>query len=187
MRRKKWYLWLSILIILLVDTVCVLFLLYRYAPEEAFDLFEAFFRYQFLYNNTPEDVDSYFYEYLYNTPEAGESYFFEIEGQDPPANFMARFSGHSPRVKAGSDFVLDEFGIKQRPGILFLINSWKWLGWGWLTRDHAEISGGYEDPSGYYYATYIFKRDKKGWALDNVGPVFHVDKIIIEDYIPRSP
>ena len=174
MKHKKWY-WLAICITLLADTICVLFLLYRFAHEEAFDLFEAFFRHQFIYNE------------CFYTPEAGESYFFEIEGQDPPANFMARFAGHSPRIKGGSDFVLDDLGIERRPGILFRIDSWKWIGWGWLTRDHAAIDGGCHVSSSGNNTTYIWKRDKKGWALEGVGITWHYDRVLIEPLMPPKP
>lgn len=157
MRHKKYYWGLAILITLLLDTACILFLLHKSAPEEAFNLFEAFFRYQFIYNE------------CFYTPEANESYFLEIEGQNPPANFMARFAGHSPRVKKGSDFVLDDLGVKRRDGILFRIDSWKWIGLGWLTRDHAEICGECDLSSSGAGTIYIWKRDKKGWALAGMG------------------
>ena len=163
--NKKWYLGLAILIILLLDTACILFLLDKYAPQEAFNLFEAFFRCSMSWNKDSLIVQD------------AEAYFFEIEGRDPPSEFMDRFAKHPIPVKKGSDFVEDDFD--KNTGTLFSITSWRWIGWGWLTRDHAEIHGGYEDRGSGYYATYIFKRDKKGWALDNVGPILHFDNFIL--------
>lgn len=161
--NKKWYLVLA-LIVLLLDTACILFLLDKSVPQETFNLFEAFFRY-----SMSENKD-------YPSVQDAEAYFFEIEGKDPPSEFMVRFAGEFPPVKKGSDFVVDDFD--NNTGILFRIDSWKWIGLGWLTRDHAKISGGYDTPGAIYYATYIFKRDKNGWALDNVGPVSHLDLFI---------
>lgn len=166
--RKKVFWGLAILIILLVDLACVLFFLHKQAPQEAFNLFEAFFRcnlieFNFIYNASTVQQDA-------------EAYFFEIEGKDPPSDFMVRFAGHSTPIKKESEFVLDDF---ENNGLLFRIDSWKWIGWGWFTRDHAEISGGYDDRVSSYYATYTFKRDKKGWALDNVGPIAHFDGVLM--------
>ena len=158
--NRKMYWGLVIFIILLMDLACVLFLLYKHGPHEAFEAFEAFFRYQFIREGTSYQLEA-------------EAYFLEIGGKDPPSEFMDRFSGHSPPTKNGSEFVSDDF--ENSDDLLFKIESWKWIGWGWLTRDHAEICGGYEDNFSGYYATYILKRDKKGWTLDRVGPIFHWD------------
>lgn len=153
--QKKWYFVLAIVIILLLDTVCILFLLDKYATQEAFNLFEAFFQYA-MPKRSP-------------FTEGSGAYFFEIQGKDPPSDFMVRFVNHSPPIKKGSDFVANDFD--NNPGILFRIGSWKWIGLGWLTRDHAEIYCEYEIRDVVYPATYIFKRDRKGWAFDNMGPV----------------
>ncbi len=156
---------LVILITLLVDTACVVFLLHKHAPQEAFDLFESFFRYHFI---DQREV---------------QVYFLEIEGKDPPSEFMDRFAGHSPSIKNGSEFISD--GFENSDGILFQIDSWRWRGWGWLTRAHAVISGGYRDKFGVSYATYILKREKNRWTLDRVGHGFGIE--FVTPQMPPSP
>ncbi len=95
---------------------------------------------------------------------------------------MARFAGHSRPVRKGSEFVSEWTRIPQddgtlifsdrNNGLLFRIDSCQWVGWGWFTRDHAEICGGYDEASlSASSASYIWKRDRFGWALDSVGPV----------------
>lgn len=152
MRHKKYYWGLAILITLLVDTVCILFLFHKYIPQETFNLFEAFF------------ISCMSWDREYSFVQDAESYFFEIEGKDPPSEFMDRFSGHSPLIKKGSNFVADDFD--NNTGIFFRIDSWRWHGWGWLMKDRAAISGGFDIPNRVNCATYIFKRGKKGWAWD---------------------
>ena len=85
--HKKWYLVSAILIILLLDTVCILFLLDKYVPQETFNLFEAFFRF-----SMSGDKDS-------SLVQDSEAYFFEIEGKDPPSEFMDLFAKHPIPVK----------------------------------------------------------------------------------------
>jgi len=176
--NKKLYWRLSILITLL-DTVCILFLLHKHGPHEAFDLFEAFFRYQFILDEGPPD------------PRKAAAYFLEIEGKDPPSEFMVRFAGHSPPIKNGSEFVSEDFaneGLIRSDGLLFRIKSWRWAGWGWFARDHAKIRGGYGGHFSGYTATYILKSDKKGWIVDRVGYRWHWDGFGIEMIeMPSSP
>ena len=161
--QKKWYLVLAIVIILLLDSACILFLLDKYAQQEAFNLFEAFFQYA-MPKRSP-------------FVEGSGAYFFEIQGKDPPSYFMVRFAKHSPPVKKGSEFLSNDFD--NNPGVLFRIVSWKWIGLGWLTRDHAEIWCEYETRYVVYPATFIFKRDRKGWAFANMGQrLLHYHKMI---------
>ena len=60
---------------------------------EILDLFETFFRYKFENNASAQKQDA-------------EAYFLEIEGENPSPEFLARFKGHSPPVKKGSEFVM---------------------------------------------------------------------------------
>lgn len=62
---------------------------------EILDLFETFFRYKFENNASAQQQDA-------------EAYFLEIEGEDPSPEFLARFKGHSPPVKKGSEFVMGD-------------------------------------------------------------------------------
>ena len=137
--------------------------------QEMSDLFEAFFRYKFENNHS-------------GAQQGAEGYFLQIEGKDPSLEFMARFAGHSPPVRKGSEFVSEWVTIPQddgtvlfsgrNNGLLFRIDSCQWVGWGWFTRDHVEICGGYDEASlSASSASYIWKRDRFGWALDSVGPV----------------
>ncbi len=167
--NKKLYLGLSILITLL-DTACILFLLHKHGPHEAFDLFEAFFHYQFMLREGESNPDSH----------EAFSYFLEIAGKDPPSEFMVRFAGNSPPIKNGSEFVLENFENEGSDGLIFRIKSWRWIGWGWLTRDHAKIRCVYEGHSGGYDVTYILKSDKKGWMVDRVRSSRHWHRIRIE-------
>ena len=57
------------------------------------DLFETFFRYTFKNNGSGEKQNA-------------EAYFLEIDGENPSPEFLARFKGHSPPVKKGSEFVM---------------------------------------------------------------------------------
>ncbi len=168
--HKKWYLVLAILIILLLDTACILFLLDKYVPQETFNLFEAFFRFSMSGNNDSPSVQD------------AETYFLEIEGRDPPSEFMVRFAKHSPLVKKGSEFVADDFDNNMWH--FFRIERWRWIGYGW---DHAVISGGYDVPGSASRcgggAVYIFRRGKKGWAFDKLMEASYIG---IEIPIPPS-
>ena len=106
---------------------------------------------------------------------------------------MVRFAEHSPPIKNSSEFVSEDFEneglLIQNDGLLLRIKSWRWVGWGWLTRDHAKIRGGYGGHYSGYTATYVLKSDKKGWIVDRVGYRLHWDGIggieIIK--MPSSP
>ncbi len=138
--------------------------------QEMFDLFETFFRYKFEYNYS-------------GAQKSAEAYFLQIEGKDPTPEFMARFTEHSPPVKKGSEWISEwvfsegedgtPFFSDENNGLLFRIDSFEWIGWGWFTRDHVRISGGYDEASlSASWASYICKRDRKGWAVVGTeGPV----------------
>lgn len=126
--------------------------------QEMFDLFEAFFRYKFEYNRS-------------GAQDSAEAYFLEIEGKDPVPEFMARFAEHTPPVRKGSEWIAGSI-FQQNNGLLFRIDGLEWIGWGWFTRDHVRIGGGYDESSlSASSASYICKRDKKGWGLVSEGPV----------------
>lgn len=128
-------------------------------PDSDHDLFEAFFRYKFDNNFS-------------GSQENAESYFLEIEGQDPSPELLARFKGHSPRVKKGSEFILtreievDGEAIIVGNGVLFRIDGYKRFG---LFRKYVKISGGYaEGDLSASWATYIFVKKGGKWELLHV-------------------
>ncbi len=131
--------------------------------QKVLDAFEAFFRYKF------ENNDS-------GAQQNAEAYFLEIAGKDPSSDFLARFDGHAPRVKKGSEFIEGSMFLREgediieNNGILFRIDSCKWVGLGWITRNHVEIYGGYYE--GWLSASgnsYIWVRKKGKWTLKSKG------------------
>jgi len=48
------------------------------------------------------------------------AYCIDIDNKDPSDNFMARFKGHQPPVKKGSEFILEQ-------DVKFSIDNFKWL------------------------------------------------------------
>ena len=127
---------------------------------EILDLFETFFRYKFENNASAQKQEA-------------EAYFLEIEGEDPPPEFLARFKGHSPPVKKGSEFVMGS-GIViegetpiEGNGLLFRIDTYKWIG---LFGNCVKISGGYsEGELSASWASYIWIRRKGKWKLEFIG------------------
>lgn len=133
--------------------------------EKILDAFEAFFRYKFENNDSCAQQNA-------------EAYFLEIAGKDPSSDFLARFDGHAPPIKKGSEFIeasmflMEGEDIIENNGVLFRIDRCKWIGWGWITRNCVEISGGYnEGPFSASWASYIWERKKGKWVLKSVGPV----------------
>ena len=127
---------------------------------EILDLFEVFFRYKFENNASAQKQDA-------------EAYFLEIEGEDPPPEFLARFKGHSPPVKKGSEFVMggsiviDGEAPTEGNGLLFRIDSYRWIG---LFKNYVKISGGYsEGELSASWASYIWIRRKGKWELEFIG------------------
>lgn len=131
------------------------------APDpEALDLFEVFFRYKFENNSSAQKQDA-------------EAYFLEIEGEDPSPEFLARFKGHSPPVKKGSEFVMrgtiviEGEAPTEGSGLLFRIDSYKWIG---LFGNCVKISGGYSEGGlSASWASYIWIRRKGKWELEFIG------------------
>ena len=127
---------------------------------EILDLFEVFFRYKFENNASAQKQEA-------------EAYFLEIEGEDPSPEFLARFKGHSPPVKRGSEFVMGS-GIViegetpiEGNGLLFRIDTYKWIG---LFGNCVKISGGYsEGELSASWASYIWIRRKGKWKLEFIG------------------
>ena len=120
---------------------------------ETFDLFEAFFRYKFDHNSS-------------GSQQNAEAYFLEIEGEDPSPEFLARFKGHSPPVKRGSEFVMWSEFVKGN-GLLFRIDSYNQFG---LFGNRAKISGGYaEGDLSASWGSYIWVKRKGKWELEFVG------------------
>ena len=127
---------------------------------ETLDLFEVFFRYKFQNNASAQKQEA-------------EAYFLEIEGADPSPEFLARFKGHSPPVKKGSEFVM-ESGIViegETPtagnGLLFRIDSHRWIS---VFRNCVKISGGYsEGELSASWASYIWVRRNGKWELEFIG------------------
>ena len=131
------------------------------APDpEVLDLFEVFFRYKFENNASAQKQDA-------------EAYFLEIEGEDPSPEFLARFKGHSPPVKKGSEFVMGGSIViegeapTEGNGLLFRIDSYRRVG---LFRNCVKISGGYsEGDLSASWAAYIWIRRKGKWELEFIG------------------
>ena len=128
---------------------------------EILDLFEAFFRYKFDNNHS-------------GSQENAEAYFLEIQGEDPSPEFFARFKGHSPPVKNGSEFVLarsieiEGETLIVGNGVLFRIDSYKRFG---LFGNLAKVSGGYSKGDlSASWGSYIWVRRKGKWELEFVGP-----------------
>ena len=126
---------------------------------EILDLFEMFFFF-FFENNASGQQDA-------------KAYFLEIEGEDPSPEFLARFKGHSPPVKRGSEFVMgDSIVIEgeaptEGNGLLFRIDSHRWVG---LFGNCVKISGGYsEGELSASWASYIWIRRKGKWELEFIG------------------
>ena len=130
------------------------------SDPEILDLFEVFFRYKFEDNASAQQQDA-------------EAYFLEIEGEDPSPEFLARFKGHSPPVKKGSEFVMggrivmDGEAPTEGNGLLFRIDSYRWIG---LFKNCVKISGGYsEGELSASWASYIWIRRKGKWELEFIG------------------
>ena len=134
---------------------------------ETLDLFEMFFRYKFENNASAQKQEA-------------EAYFLEIEGEDPSPEFLARFKGHSPPVKKGSEFVMggivvegaaptEENGLlfREGNGLLFRIDSYRWVG---VFGNCVKISGGYsEGELSASWGAYIWIRRKGKWELEFIG------------------
>ncbi len=127
---------------------------------EILDLFEVFFRYKFENNASAQKQDA-------------EAYFLEIEGEDPSPEFLARFKGHSPPVKKGSEFVMGGSIViegetpTEGNGLLFRIDSYQWVG---LFGNCVKISGGYSEGNlSASWASYIWIRRKGKWELEFIG------------------
>ena len=127
---------------------------------EILDLFEVFFRYKFENNASAQKQDA-------------EAYFLEIEGEDPSPEFLARFKGHSPPVKKGSEFVMGGSIViegeapMEGNGLLFRIDSYQWIG---PFGNCVKISGGYSEGNlSASWASYIWIRRKRKWKLEFIG------------------
>ena len=127
---------------------------------EILDLFELFFRYKFENNASAQKQEA-------------EAYFLEIEGEDPSSEFLARFKGHSPPVKKGSEFVMGRSIViegeapTEGNGLLFRIDNYRWVG---LFGNCVKISGGYsEGELSASWASYIWVKRKGKWELEFIG------------------
>jgi hypothetical protein len=121
---------------------------------ETLDLFETFFRYKFDNNYSGAQKNA-------------DAYFLEIQGEDPSPEFLARFKGHSPPVKKGSDFVLAD-GIVEGNGLLFRIDSYRWIGR--FNKNSVEIRGGYDEGNlSASWASYIWVIKNGKWKLKSVS------------------
>lgn len=65
----------------------------RTEAQEKLDICEAVFRYQFEHNAS-------------GAQQKAKAYFLKIHNKDPSDEFLARFKGHTPPVKKGSDFAI---------------------------------------------------------------------------------
>ena len=129
---------------------------------ETLDLFEVFFRYKFENNSSGQKQDA-------------EAYFLEIKGEDPSPEFLARFKGHSPPVKKGSEFVpessiaIEGKAPTEGNGLLFRIDSYRWIS---VFRNCVKISGGYSEAElSASWASYIWIRRNGKWELEFIGVV----------------
>ena len=128
---------------------------------ETLDLFEAFFRYKFDNNYS-------------GAQQNAETYFLQIDGEDPTPEFLARFEGHSPPVKKGSEFVMggsivEGGGVAEGNGLLFYIRSYKWIG---SSKNRAEIVGGYSEGNvSWSGASYTWVKKEGKWELEAAGPI----------------
>ncbi len=82
------------------------------------DVCEAVFRYQFEHNASGVQQDA-------------AAYFLTIRGEDPSPEFLARFAGHRPPVRPGSEFEVGK-------GLRFRVEGIEWRGDG-----SARVTGGY--------------------------------------------
>jgi hypothetical protein len=86
------------------------------------DIFEAVFRHQF------EDNAS-------AVQQKAAAYFLVIRDEDPSPEFLARFAGHQPPVRPGSEFEVGK-------GLQFRVESLEWLDDGGV-----KVTGGYYEAS----------------------------------------
>lgn len=63
------------------------------SPKDGLDIAEAVFRYQFTNNASGQQ-------------QKAATYFLLLFGGNPDADFLNRFSGNLPPVKAGADFII---------------------------------------------------------------------------------
>jgi hypothetical protein len=87
-------------------------------PTDALDVAEAVFRYQFEHNASA-------------VQQGAKAYFLRVGKDDPPAELLARFKGHAPPVRPGSQF-------KMGDGLSFYVGEMKWV-----DGTHVEVYGGY--------------------------------------------
>ncbi len=115
--------------------------------DDTLDLFETFFRYKF--ENNPSGAK-----------KNAAAYFLQIEKKDPSPKFLARFKGHTPPIKKGSEFVMGK-------GLLFRIDGYKQV-----DKNSVEIRGGYSEGNlSASWASYTWVRKNGKWVLKSVGPV----------------
>lgn len=98
--------------------------------EREWDVREALFRYQFEHNAS-------------GGQQSVGTYFLEVNGEDPPAEFVARFAGHEPPVEAASHAIASaDEGVRHRErggdGLIFRQQGLRWIG-----DRKAEVDGGY--------------------------------------------
>ena len=116
--------------------------------EATLDMSEAFFRYEFE-NKKKSEVDTF---------------FIEIKGKDPPRELLARFKGHLPSVRKGSDAQYDELGVIN--GIVFFIKDYKWSG-----NNSVVIHGGlYIGNVGLETGDYTLEKNLDKWIVVSYTP-----------------
>jgi len=81
-------------------------------------------------------------------------YCIEIDGKDPSDEFLARFKGHQPPVKKGSEFILGQ-------DLKFSVYNFKWLN-NWTVEVGGDFSWEGLDGSG---CTYHIIRKNGRWTI----------------------
>jgi glyoxylase-like metal-dependent hydrolase (beta-lactamase superfamily II) len=109
--------------------------------QEAFDIAEITFRYQFKDNASGQQ-------------QKAPAYFLSLFGKDPTPEFLKRFAGHKPPVRKGSEFEIMK-------GLKFIVTRIKRV-----TRNKVEVSGGYYEAglssSGN---TYVLEKKNGKWTV----------------------
>lgn len=109
--------------------------------EQELDVCEAVFRHQFEHNAS-------------GAQQKAAAYFLSIRDADPAPEFLARFAGHVPPVKAGSGFAIGK-------GLRFRVETIEWL-----TDDKVKVSGGYYEAGLSSSGNdYVVERDGDGWKV----------------------
>ena len=109
--------------------------------EQELDICEAVFRHQFENNASAAQ-------------QRAAAYFLSVRGKDPTPEFLARFAGDQPPVKAGSGFATGK-------GLSFRVETIEWLSDG-----KVKVTGGYHEASLSASGNdYVVERKGDAWVV----------------------